>query len=105
MKGFKKHYPGDITEEDIKLHLDPHLDRFNNYVYEFILPEMCAFWIATGYYNGDLFEDSYDILINDVLCMFNDNYELTDNLKMNVQKLLELKYNLIIENENPLKFS
>ena len=40
-----KHYPGDITEEDIKQHLDPHLNKFIVYVKEFIIPEMCDFSI------------------------------------------------------------
>ncbi len=104
MKSFKKHYPGDITENDIKMHLTPHLEKFKVYVKEFVIPEMCAFWIASGYYDSNLFEDPYDIILNDVLCMFNDDYQVDDDLRMNVQKLLELKYGLIIDDKNPLKF-
>ena len=104
MNSFLKNYPEDIRDEDLELHLNPHLYKFQDYLRAEIIPEMCAYWIASGYFDSSLFEDNYDIFIRDVLAMFGDDYKLTDNLRNNVTKVLRDKYNLIIKSVDPLDF-
>lgn len=104
MNSFLKNYPEDIRDEDLELHLNPHLYKFQDYLRAEIIPEMCAYWIASGYFDSSLFEDKYDIFIRDVLAMFGDNYKLTNRLRSNVTKVLKTKYKLKIRSYDPLDF-
>lgn len=104
MNSFKKNYPGDITDVDMELYILPHLSKFKNYLYEFVIPDLCAFWIASGYRSSALFEDDLEAHINDILTMFCDEYPLSDSLKKSVIHILEVKHNLYVKSECPLKF-
>ena len=104
MYKFRSNNIEDITEYDFKRYINPHIDRFKNYVQEYALADICAFYIFSGYQMEALYENSLDTFINDVLSMMNEEYELTQDLKNSTKKILNNKYGLTITSEDPLSF-
>ena len=104
MYNFRKNNIEDITEYEFKSYIEPHIDRFKNYVQEYALADICAFYIFSGYQMEALYENSLDIFIKDVLSMMNEEYALTLDLKNDTKKILEDKYGLTINSEDPLSF-
>lgn len=104
MNGFRKNTDEDITEEEYNKYLLPHNMRVKSYLMEYIIPEVCAFYIASGYDTGGLELNSLNIYISDVMAIFNDNYKPTKSLKAKVIKSLKIKYNLDVVCESPLSF-
>ncbi len=104
MNGFRKTTGEDITNEEYELYLLPHSLRLEKYMMEYVIPEVCAFYIASGYETGGLEVNSFKIYINDVMAIFNDNYKPTKSLKEKVKRCLEIKYNFIMISEDPLCF-
>ena len=94
----------DVTDEEFELYLLPHLNRYDAFMKEYIIPEMCAFYIVSGYDTGGLEENSLRIYLNDVMAFLNDNYKVTASLKNKVIKCLKIKYNLEVVSEDPLTF-
>ncbi len=104
MNGFRKNISEDVTEEEFNLYLLPHLNQFESYMKEYIIPNMCAFYIKSGYETGGLELNSFKIYLNDVMAFLNDNYKVTLSLKNKVKKCLKIKYNLEVVSEDPLVF-
>lgn len=94
----------DISNQEYKKYFEPHLNRFNNYMLNYIIPDMCAFYISSGYQLNALYSDKFDSFINDVLAILNCEYQISSNLKEKVRRCLRIKYGLIIIKENPLRF-
>ena len=104
MNGFRKNTDEDVTVEKYKLYLLPHSIRVEKYLMEYVIPDVCAFYIASGYDTGGLELNSLNIYINDVMALFNNNYKPTNSLKAKVIKCLKIKYNLDVVCEKPLTF-
>ena len=104
MIGFRKRTDEDVTEEEFNLYLLPHLNQIDEFMKEYIIPDMCAFYIASGYRTGGLEENSLNVYINDVMALLNDNYKNSKSIKNKVIKNLRIKYNLIVDSEEPLIF-
>ena len=106
MKGFLKDYEGDITDYDYENHLLPHFNKFDQYMFNEIIPDITAYYIAIGYLEGNMFQHPLKLYITDMLARVNyDSDEVdVDKIKENVKKVLESKYGLITINENPLDF-
>ena len=106
MEGFLKDYDGDITDYDYNNHLLPHSKNFDRYMFYEIIPEITAYYIATGYIGGNIFQHPLNLYVTDMLAMV--NYESDDvdlvKIKEKIKKILESKYGLVTINENPLEF-
>ena len=94
----------DISDEECKNVIDPFYDNFDEYVVNYIMPEVIAFYIASSFYRNAMWEATFLQHFNSASDMFNlisENYEKT---KDEVIKLLRLKYALEIISEDPLTF-
>ena len=101
---FRKKTPEDISHEEWKKYIEPHHDMVDTYLINYVIPDYCAFYIASAY-RHELEEESYDIFINSALCFFNVDDSMMDRLKdkEKIAEILRIKYGLIITNEEPLE--
>ena len=102
---FLKKLDRDFTEEEIKNYLNPHYKIVCNYLETYIIPEMIAYYIATGYYNTLMYEEDFNINIKSIIDeLF--NYELKNFYlaKKRIKDILKNKYSLKVIGEKPLKF-
>lgn len=94
----------DITPEEFLKYVSPHIDKVNNYIIKNIIPEVCAYYIVTGYEDNAIWENAYDTHIGTVLDMFNIEFNNTiSHIKHKTTKILLNKYGYYIINENPLQ--
>ena len=94
----------DISEEEFKNVISPFYDNYHNFVEEYVMPEVIAYYLANSFYRNALWEGTFLQHFNsaaDTFNVFTNNYEKT---KAEVVKLLRLKYALEIISENPLNF-
>ena len=92
----------DISEYEYKKHYEPFLDNYNDYLDNYIIPDVVAFYIANSYYRKCLCNAKYIYHINSALSLF--NYECNvKRLIPQIEKVLKIKYNLIIKKTNPLR--
>ena len=47
----------DISDDEFNLIISPHGDKVNQFVEEYIMPEVIAFYLATGYYGNCMYEE------------------------------------------------
>lgn len=101
---FRVSTPDDVTEYELEHYINPHFDSVNNYLENYVIPDVCAFFIYSAYKN-QLEEESYYIFINDALNNFNQTYSTLEvnSLKKDVSKVLRIKYGLIVTNDDPLR--
>lgn len=76
--------------------------NFGNFLKEFIIPDVVAFYIADSFYKKVLSESSLYNHINSAVDIFNISCDI-DNLIPSIKKILRIKYNLKIVNNSPLK--
>jgi len=94
----------DISDEECEKVINPFYDNYHNFVEEYIVPEVIAYYLANFFYRNAMWEATFLQHFNSAAVMFNlisDNYEKT---KAEVTKLLKLKYTLEIISEDPLDF-
>ena len=94
----------DISNEELETIINPFYDNYHNYVEEYVMPEVIAFYIASSFYRNAMWEATFLQHYNSASDMFNlvsKNYKKT---KAEVVKLLRLKYALEIISEDPLDF-
>ena len=99
---FRKTVNGDITDEDFKKILIPFNDNYNDFLENYIMPEVIAFYIANSFYRDAMWKGSFKQHYNsaaDVINFFNEDYK---KVKIEVFKLLKIKYALEVINEEPL---
>ena len=101
---FRRNNGEDISDAEFHKYFEPHQNRFKTYMLDYIIPDMCAFYISSGYQLNAFYSDTFDSFINDVLSMLNCEYQISGNLKENIRKCLRIKYGLIVIKENPLRF-
>lgn len=101
---FRKKTPEDISREDWKKYIEPHHDMVETYIRNYVIPDYCAFYIASAY-RHEIEEENYDIFINSALCFFNVDESMMNRLKdkEKITEILNIKYGLIVTNETPLK--
>lgn len=75
--------------------------NFCNYLKEFIIPDVVAFYIADSFYKKVLSESSLYNHINSAIDVFNISCDI-DKVVPSIKKILRIKYNLKIVNNNPL---
>lgn len=92
----------DISDEECEKVINPFYDNYHDYVEEYVMPEVIAFYIASSFYRNAMWEATFLQHYNSAFDMFNilnENYEKT---KTEVIKLLRIKYSLEIISEDPL---
>lgn len=103
---FLKNGVNDISDDEFNLIISPHGDKVNQFVEEYIMPEVIAFYLATGYYESCMYEESLHIHINSIIAeVFNGEEKDRPKLIDNIKKLLRIKYGLVVINEDPLDFA
>lgn len=99
---FRKTVNGDITDEDFKKILIPFNDNYDDFLKNYIMPEVIAFYIANSFYRDAMWKGSFKQHYNsaaDVISYFDEDYE---KVKADVINLLKVKYVLEIISEDPL---
>lgn len=99
---FKKNTDEDVSETEYNTVIKPHIDKVNSFHETYLVPEISAYYIATGYYNNALYKDSLLNHITSCTSTIDMNVSNEKKLIANVKELLLVKYGLEIENENPL---
>ncbi|MBP3840662.1 MAG: hypothetical protein IK997_00890 [Bacilli bacterium] len=99
---FRKTVNGDISDKDFKKILIPFNNNYDKFIEDYIMPEVIAFYIANSFYRDAMWKGSFKQHYNsaaDVINFFNEDYE---KVKIEVFKLLKIKYALEVINEEPL---
>lgn len=99
---FKKNTDEDVSETEYNTVIKPHIDKVNSFHETYLVPEISAYYIATGFYNNALYEGSLLNHITSCTSTIDMNVSNKKKLIANVKELLLVKYGLEIENENPL---
>ncbi len=95
----------DIRDEEFEAIISSHYDNVKHYMISYVIPETIAFYLATGYYGSCMYEEPLKIHINSIVAeLFNYSIEDMMALKKEVKAILKLKYNLEVEDEDPLSF-
>jgi len=104
---FRSNKEMDMSDEEFEKLTDPHNEMFDNYLLEFIIPECCAFYLASGYNTDSVWEASFNTHINTMLSMLNQSYSEVDyeSMKEKIKKILKIKYDFIVINDDPLDFA
>ena len=93
----------DISEEEWNNILNPFYDNYTDFMENYVMPEVIAFYIASSFYRNAMWESTFKEHYNsgkEHLNIFDENYK---KVKSEVIKLLKIKYSLEIINENPLE--
>lgn len=96
----------DITAKQFREVLLPFLKTLDIFLENNVIPEFCAYYIATGYKTDSLWEDTYEIHVNSACDFFNHDMNKSDlkEIRKKTKKILLDKYGLEIIRVNPLKF-
>lgn len=92
----------DIADKEFEEILLPFYDNYSEYLINFVIPDAIAFYLANGYSRNCLSDCSLINHINSAIDVFNVNCD-ADKLIPEIEKILKIKYNLIIVNINPLE--
>lgn len=91
----------DLTDEEFKRIYLPVCINYNNYLKEFAIPDVVAFYIADSFYKKALFKAPFYNHINSAIDVFNVRRDI-DKLISSIKKILRIKYNLKIVKDNPM---
>ena len=69
----------DISNEELETIINPFYDNYHNYVEEYVMPEVIAFYIASSFYRNAMWEATFLQHYNSASDMFN-LYDEDDNL-------------------------
>lgn len=102
---FLKDTDRDISDKEFEDIIEPHHKKVEEYLVEYIVPGVVAYYFATGYYDSTMYEEKFQIHINSIMAeLFNYEVQNKKQLKRNIRKLLKIKYGLEVEDEEPLDF-
>ena len=99
---FRKTVNSDITDEDFKKILIPFNDNYDEFLEDYIMPEVIAFYIANSFYRDAMWKGSFKQHYSsaaDIINYFDEDYE---KVKADVINLLKVKYALEIISEDSL---
>lgn len=92
----------DLSEEQWEKITYEHRQHYYLYLEEFIAPEIMAHYIATGYYQNAIYEESFDLHIRSNLNIINYTFDNIDLIKSKVIEILKIKYFLLVVQEEPV---
>ena len=92
----------DISDEELETIINPFYDNYHDYVEEYVMPEVIAFYIASSFYRNAMWEATFLQHYNSASDIFNLCDEDYEKAKAKIIKLLRIKYSLEIISEDPL---
>lgn len=93
-------YVWKTLEEFERIYL-PVCINYDNYLKEFVIPDVVAFYIADNFYKKVLSKAPLYNHINSAIDIFNVRCDI-DKLIPSIKKILRIKYNLRIVKDNPM---
>ena len=91
----------DITDEEFERIYLPVCTNYDNYLKEFVILDVVAFYIADSFYKKALSKALLYNHINSAIDVFNVRCDI-DKLIPSIKEILRIKYNLKIEKDNPM---
>ena len=76
----RKNTSGDISDEEFEKVLRPFVDNYDEFVVNYIMPEVIAYYIANSYQRNAMYEGSFLQHYNstkDLINLFGEDYEKT----------------------------
>ena len=102
---FRKCTDEDISDEECEKVIDPFYENYDSYLEEYVIPEVIAFYIASSFSRNAMWEATFYQHYNSAKDIFNvSDDEDYESIKVEVIKLLRMKYSLEIISEDPLDF-
>lgn len=92
----------ELPEDEWERITDTHRHQFYLYLQDFIMPEILAHYLATGYYTHSVYEESFDLHIKTNLNIVNYSFNNIDLIKSKVKDILRIKYFLNVVQEEPV---
>ena len=94
-----------VLKEELEKVINPFYDNYHEYIINYVMPEVIAFYIASSFSRNAMWEATFYQHYNSAKDTFNiSDDEDYDSIKAEVIKLLRMKYSLEIISENPLDF-
>ena len=91
----------DITDKEFEEKYLPFYNNVNDYLNKYVIPDLVAFYLANAYSRHCLSECNLINHINSAIDIFNVRCDI-DKLILSIKKILRIKYNLKIVNNNPM---
>ena len=92
----------DITDKEFEKIYLPFYNNINDYLNNYVIPDLVAFYLADSFYKKVLSKAPLYNHINSVIDIFNVRCDI-NKLIPEIEKILNIKYNLKIVTINPLK--
>ncbi len=92
----------DITDKEFEKIYLPFYNNVNNYLNNYVIPDLVAFYLANAYSKHCLIECNLINHINSAVDIFNCRCDIS-RLIPKVKEILKIKYNLVVKNTNPLR--
>ena len=91
----------DITDKEFEKIYLPFYNNINDYLNNYVIPDLVAFYLANAYSRHCLSECNLINHINSAIDVFNVRCDI-DKLIPSIKKILRIKYNLKIVKSNPM---
>ena len=91
-----------ITDKEFEKIDLPFYNNVNNYLNNYVIPDVVAFYLANAYSRHCLSECNLINHINSAVDIFNCRCDIS-RLISKVKEILKIKYNLVVKNTNPLR--
>ena len=91
----------DITDKEFEKIYLPFYNNINDYLNNYVIPDLVAFYLANAYSRHCLSECNLINHINSAIDVFNVRCDI-DKLIPSIKKILRTKYNLKIVKNNPM---
>lgn len=91
-----------LSDDDWENITETHRQHFYLYLEEFVAPEMIVHYLATGYYQNAIYEESFDLHVRTNLYNINYAFENIDLIKSKIKDILRIKYFLEVVEQEPV---
>ena len=91
----------DINDEEFEKIYLPVCINYDNYLKEFVIPDVVAFYIADSFYKKALYKAPLYNHVNSAIDVFNCRCGM-NKLIPKVKEILKIKYNLVIVKDSPM---
>ena len=92
----------DITDKEFEKIYLPFYNSINDYLNNYVIPDVVAFYLANAYSRHCLSECNLINHINSAVDIFNCRCDI-NKLIPKIKEILRIKYNLVVKNTNPLR--
>ena len=92
----------DITDKEFEEIYLPFYNNVNDYLNNYVIPDLVAFYLANGYSRHCLSDCPLMNHINYEIDVFNCRCDV-NKIILKVKEILKIKYNLVVKNSNPLR--